>query len=114
MRRGRPVQSKIRQNIQEILFVVGEAYAYQIYKIYKNVFAPCTMRSVYYHLKKGVSLKEFKIDSIEKEKGEYSWGSVAEKTYYSLDVNAKPTLNEKVKRFVDSTRTQDKPQRSVN
>lgn len=101
MRRGRPVQSKIRQNIQEILFVVGEAYAYNIYKIYKNVFAPCTMRSIYYHLKKGVSLREFKIKSVEKETGEYSWGSVAEKIYYSLDENSKPQLNEKVKKYID-------------
>lgn len=102
MKRGRPTQSKIRQNIQEILFIVGEAYAYHIYKIYKNVFAPCTMRSIYYHLKKGVSLKEFRVKSIEKEKGEYSWGSIAEKIYYSLDENAKPTLNEKVKKYVES------------
>lgn len=104
MIRGRPTQSKIRQNICEILFVIGEAYAYQIYKIYVNVFPSCTMRSIYYHLKKGVSLNEFKIKRIEKESGEYSWGNVAEKIYYCLDKNATPILNEKVKKYIEKNK----------
>ncbi|MBN2880515.1 hypothetical protein JXM83_00540 [Candidatus Woesearchaeota archaeon] len=108
MRRGRPTKSKIRQNICEILFVVKEAYAYQIYKIYKNVFASCTMRSIYYHLKKGLTLNEFIIKKVEKENGDYSWGTVAEKTYYGLGEKATPTLNERVKKYIDEIKKETK------
>jgi len=102
MRRGRPVQSKIRQNIQDVLFITGEMYAYNVYKIYRELFPQCTMRSIYYHLKKGVTLNEFKISSVEKEKGDYSWGSIAEKTYYSLGENAHPSVNEKIRKYIEN------------
>jgi len=67
MTRGRPVRSVIRQNVVEILFHLGKAYGYDIYKIYKAVFPKVTLRSIYYHLKKGVSLGEFKVEKIEQE-----------------------------------------------
>ena len=101
MPRGRPVRSTIRQNIIEILYFLGKAYGYDIYKVYKAVFPKVTLRSIYYHLRKGVSLGEFKIEKIEQEKGDYSWGETAEKIYYSLGDNAKPTGNEKVKEYID-------------
>ena len=97
MARGRPVQSQIRQNIVEILYFFKSGYGYDIYKVYKAVFPAVTMRSVYYHLKKGVALGEFKVDRIEKEKGDFSWGSEVEKIYYALGPNAKPAINKRVK-----------------
>ncbi len=100
MAKGRPVKSEIRQNIIEILFFLKEGYGYDIYKIYQNIFPNATMRSIYYHLKKGTELREFKINKIEKERGDFSWGSEVEKIYYALGQNAKPIGNERVKEFL--------------
>jgi hypothetical protein len=102
MKKGRPVRSEIRQNIVEILNFISNAYGYEIYKVYVAIFPKVTLRSIYYHLKKGVDLGEFKINKVEKEKGDYSWGAEAEKIYYSIGPNAKPTNNERVKEYVES------------
>jgi hypothetical protein len=101
MPRGRPIKSEVRANIIEILYFLKRAYGYDIYKTYIEIFPKTTMRNVYYHLKKGLSLKEFAIDKIEKEKGNYSWGSMAEKIYYKLGPNAHPKVDKRVKEFLD-------------
>jgi len=101
MPRGRPVRSQIRQNIVEILYFLHSGYAYDIYKIYRELFPHVTMRSIYYHLKKGIETGEFKIEKVQKEKGDYSWGTEVEKTYYSLGTNAKPSMDKRVKDFVE-------------
>ena len=101
MPKGRPVKSEIRQNMIELLFFTKEGYGYGIYKNYIAIFPKVTMRSIYYHLKKGVDLNEFKVSKIERVKGNYSWGPEAEKTYYSLGPNAKPTMNKQVKEFFE-------------
>ena len=107
MPRGRPIKSEIRQNIVEILYFMKQGYGYEIYKAYVAIFPKVTMRSIYYHLKKGALLHEFKVSKIEKEKGNYSWGPEAEKIYYSLGGNAKPAGNEKAKAYFDRNK---KPQ----
>ena len=89
-KRGRPVVSVIRQNMVEILFKIGNAYGYGIYKTYIENYPKITLRSIYYHLKKGVDIGEFEVEKIEKEKGDYSWGETAEKIYYRLGKNAAP------------------------
>jgi hypothetical protein len=101
MIRGRPVKSEIRQNMIEILFVLGEASGYDIYKVYKEVYPKIALRSIYYHLKKGCSLNEFKVSKIEKVTGNFSWGQESEKKYYSLGDNAKPKGDERVKNHID-------------
>lgn len=101
MPRGRPIKSAIRQNIVEILFFMKEGYAYNIYKTYKAIFPSVTMRSIYYHLKKGTTLGEFKVSQIKKEKGNFSWGHEVEKIYYALGPNAKPTQSDQVKSYFD-------------
>ena|SRR3989338_2433193 len=101
MPKGRPVKSEIRQNMIEILFYMKEGYGYEIYKAYVAIFPKVTMRSIYYHLKKGLVLNEFRVSKVEKEKGDYSWGGEAEKTYYSLGSNAKPLGSAKVKEHFD-------------
>jgi hypothetical protein len=78
-----------------------KGYGYEIYKAYKSIFPKATMRSIYYHLKKGVALGEFKVEKIKKEQGDYSWGSEAEKIYYALGQEAKPKLENRVKEFFD-------------
>lgn len=100
-RKGRPTQSQIRQNMVEILHFMKKAYGYELYKAYVRIFPKVTLRVIYYHLKKGIALGEFIVSTIEKEKGNYSWGSEAEKIYYGLGPNAKPTLNERVKEYFD-------------
>jgi hypothetical protein len=59
------------------------------------------MRSIYYHLKKGLELKEFRISKIKSEKGDYSWGPEAEKIYYSLGENANPHIDKKIKTYFE-------------
>ncbi len=98
--RGRPVNSVIRQNIVELLFRLGKAYGYDLYKYYVEIFPKVTLRSIYYHLKKGIELGEFEIEKIEKEKGDYSWGEMAEKIYYKLGNNASPKGDPKVKQYL--------------
>ena len=99
MPRGRPVKSQIRQNMIEIMAVLGKAYGYEIYKTYKQIFPRVTLRVMYYHLKKGVDLGEFKQHKVVVEHGEFSWGSSVEKTLYTLGKNAKVTGDVRVKDF---------------
>lgn len=104
MKKGRPCQSVIRQNILEILYFLGKGYGYQISKIYNEVFAKASQRSVYYHLKKGISLGEIELNKVEQEEGDFSWGRTAEKTYYSLGKKAKPKGELRVKEFLEKFR----------
>ena len=98
-KRGRPIGSNIRQNLIEILFFKGKAYGYNLYKYYCEIFPAVTLRVIYYHLKKGLALKEFELEKIKFEKGEYSWGDQAEKKYYKLGPKAKPMMNERAKEY---------------
>lgn len=101
MKRGRPVKSLIRQNIIEILYYLGPGYGYRIAKIYNEIFPQVTQRSIYYHLRKGVQTKEIELHKIEQEKGEFSWGSVVEKIYYTMGSKAQPKGEERVKEFLE-------------
>ena len=107
-KKGRPVESAIRQGVVEILYFLKEGYGYDIYKIYAAVYPKATMRSIYYHLKKGVSLGEFKVKRIKSEKGNYSWGGEAEKIYYALGSNAKPKIDKRVKEYLDKLKKKSK------
>jgi len=49
-------------------------------------------------------LHEFKVNKVEREKGDYSWGPEAEKIYYGLGDAAKPAGNEKVKEHFDKNK----------
>jgi hypothetical protein len=102
MRRGRPVKSEIRQNIIEIIAVIGRSYGYQIHKIYNEIFTPCTRENIYYNLRKGVVLGEFQVQEIKQEKGEYSWGTTVEKKYYVLGKKAKPKGNKRVSAYFEA------------
>ena len=100
-KRGRPTHSVIRQNLIEILNFMGEAYGYQLYKAYKDLFAPVTLRVIYYHLSKGSSLKEFEVAGVKKTEGKYSWGPEAERIFYKLGPSAKPTSPAEVKAYFE-------------
>ena len=105
MKRGRPIGSPVRQNIIEILYFLGSAHGYHIYKVYKQIFPKITLRGIYYHLRKGLDLEELEVDEVQKEKGDYSWGSEAEKTYYKLGPKAKPKVDPRVKVFLETQNT---------
>lgn len=99
MVRGRPIGSPIRQRIVDILHFMDSGYGYEIHKAYKDLFPNVTLRVIYYHLRKGVSLEEFKVKIVKQEKGDYSWGSHAEKIYYSLGPKANPKADSKIREY---------------
>jgi|SRR3989344_1895160 len=103
MPRGRPVKSAIRQRIVEILAVMGKGYGYQIYQVYEKIYPRATMRSIYYNLTKGSNMGEFAIERVQMEKGNYSWGSEAEKTYYKLGPQAHPLGDDRVRKVLEQT-----------
>jgi len=98
---GRPPKSEIRQNIIEILYFMKQGTGYDIFKVYCKVFPDVTLRSIYYNMRKGVSLGEFKVAKIAQEKGNFSWGKDVEKIYYELGEQAKPKLDVRVKEHYD-------------
>ncbi len=100
MKRGRPLKSDVRQNIVNILYIIREGYGYEIYRIYRTIFPAVTMRLIYYHLKKGIETGEIKVKEIRKEKGDFSWGAEAEKTYYTLAENASPRVDDRIRAAV--------------
>ena len=59
------------------------------------------MRSVYYHLKKGISTQEFVVAKIDHKEGSFSWGSESENIIYSLGPQAHPLGNAAVKQHWD-------------
>lgn len=102
MGRGRPPKSMVRQNMIEIIYFLKKSSGYDIYKVYREIYPTCTLRNIYYHLKKGVSLGEFELESVKNVKGLCSWGNQTEKIYYKLGKNAKPTGDSRVKKFIDT------------
>ncbi len=98
---SRPVGSPIRQNIVEILYFAKSGYGYDVFKAYREIFPKATMRSIYYHLKKGLETGEFRVEKIEKSKGNYSWGTEAEKIIYALGEKANAKGDKKVREFFE-------------
>ena len=102
MPRGRPPKSIIRERMGEILNVLGVSYGYEIYKMYGAAFSKISMRSMYYHLSKGVGLKEFVLVGAREEKGDYTWGDKSFRRYYILSKEKKHILNEELVRIRDA------------
>ena len=90
-KRGRPNFSPIRNNLVDLLYFVGKSHGYALYKKYIEVFHSTTIRSIYYHLNKGVKLGVFKIEKVEEVKGNYSWGGSVRRIVFVLGPNAKPS-----------------------
>lgn len=95
--RGRPVKSIIRQNIVELLAAMGQGYGYELYKNYVKVYnTKATIRSIYYHLDKGVETGEFVLHNIETGRGNYSWGSEVKRVIFKLGPNATPKRTKEI------------------
>ncbi|MBI5398968.1 hypothetical protein HZB03_05890 [Candidatus Woesearchaeota archaeon] len=99
--RGRPAKSVVRQNIVNILAVLGDGYAYDIAKAYMDLFPRVSSRLIYYHLKKGTDLKEFSAKGTKTEPGEYSWGTSADKNYFGLGPAAAPLKNPAIQEYFE-------------
>ena len=97
--RGRPLGSEVRRNIIDILKHMGKAYGYQIHKVYKEIFTPVTLRTIYYHLNKAQKLGLVKVENIQTTDGSYSWGTTAVKRFYSLTNKANPRNNKSVENY---------------
>ena len=99
-KRGRLPGSVIRDNIVDLLNVLGESHGYDIYRHYKKLFATASLRSIYYHLKKGTELGVFEFTGVEKVEGDFSWGSGVERRKFKLGANARPKAEAKLKESV--------------
>ncbi len=89
-KRGRKVGSPIRENITELLYFLGEGWGYDLSKKYMSIFGRTSMRSIYYHLSKGVEIGEFKVKRVDQVEGDYSWGPKAQRTVFTLGPNSRP------------------------
>jgi hypothetical protein len=88
---GRKPKSQIRDDIIELLYHIKEAYGYELYKKYCKVYdKKVSIRSIYYHLNKGVELGVFNLKEIRDVKGDFSWGSGAKQVIFQLGANANP------------------------
>lgn len=99
-RRGRPRGSQTRDRVADILSVAKRATGYELFKVYREVFGSITSRSIYYNLHQGVILDVFELDEIATEAGEYSWGSKAEKKYYTLGRKAKVSVDDELAQHI--------------
>ena len=82
--KGRPVGSKLRDNITLILVQKGPMYGYEIFKEHKKRFGLTNICSIYYNLKKGVEIGLFKCKKVKDKEGNYSWGNSATVSIYSI------------------------------
>jgi len=98
--RGRPTKSLIRDRMQQIVDALGKAYGYEVYKIYTKVFETVSIRSMYYHFKRGVELGEFVGAGQKQEKGPYTWGRESTHIYYSLGDAASHKANTELQKQV--------------
>ena len=82
-KRGRLPGSAIRDNMVEILAVIGQIHGYDLYKHFRKVYGNASLRSIYYHLKKGTELGVFESKGIERIEGNFSWGSGVERKVFA-------------------------------
>jgi len=98
VKRGRSLGSPIRDNLIDLLYVLGPSYGYVLYKNYKKIWGQVSIRSIYHHLSKGVELGLFEVSGIEKAEGNYSWGSGVQRTIYKLAKDVQPKNPEQIKK----------------
>jgi hypothetical protein len=69
--------------------------------MYNQIFVQVTQRSIYYHLRKGVSTGEIEVNRIVEDSGDFSWGQKVEKIFYSLGPKANFRNLKRVEKFFD-------------
>ena len=81
----------------ELLYFLKTGYGYELYKKYISVFdQKVSIRSIYYHLNKGVELGDFQVNTVEEVSGNYSWGDRVKRVLFSLGPNASPRNTQEV------------------
>ncbi len=100
-KRGRPVKSIVRDRMKEILLILGNSYGYEIYKVYTAAFSKITIRSMYYHLDKGVELGEFNLVGVKEERGDYTWGDRTTRRYYNLGKKVEGKINDELLKITE-------------
>ncbi len=80
--------------MQQIVDALGVSYGYEIYKVYEGAFSPIDLRSMYYHLRKGVDLGEFELVGVKEERGVFTWGALSMRRYYITGPNASERAND--------------------
>ncbi len=106
---GRKPNSEIRKNLIELLFFLKESYGYDLYKKYLKIFnKKVSIRSIYYHLNKGVELGVFKIREIQQARGDYSWGDNVQRIIFSLGKEANPKGSRDVYNKICELRSRNK------
>ena len=113
MNKGRPEGSIVRNRLINILKVVGTSYGYELYTIYKQLFEPLHMRTIYYNLKKGLEKEEIILVNVAREIGNYSWGDEVEKVYYTIGPFAKTTMSKKDESKIKSIKLK-RPQTKID
>ncbi len=108
LKRGRKPNSRIRQNLVEMLYFLESINGYEAYKMYMSIFDSCSQRSIYYHLSRGIETNEFCIDSVQTQTGDFSWGKNSQHVYYRLGKSAKPQIKKSVQEAVNLYQRQKK------
>lgn len=98
---ARPRNSIIRKRLIDILFYLGKAHGYELWKVYTSIYSNISNRIVYYHLKVGCNFEEFNLEEVNIKNGDFSWGNSAKELIYSLGKNAKPNPNEDLKEKIE-------------
>ena len=101
MGRGRKAGSVARDRMQQVVDALGVSYGYEIFKAYEAAFSPIELRSVYYHLNKGIGLEEFELVGVKAEKGPFTWGDISIRRYYILGPEAKEHASEELRTVVN-------------
>lgn len=108
LQRGRPLKSKIRENITQLLYYLKASDGYSLYKWYLELFGKVNIRSIYYHLKKGCEIGIFRVKEIKQEKGDYSWGDYSKKVKYELTTKASPKQDKRIKNKISNIKKKRK------
>ncbi len=104
MPRGRPSYSLVRERLKQLLYFLGPLTAYDAHKHFVELFAKTSRRNVYYQLSKGEELGFFKVNKVEEEQGDYSWGSTSRKVYYELAAKMPVDVDERVREYAQKVK----------
>jgi len=80
---SKPFNNELFNEIVNTLKHNNSMTGYDIYKSLKSRGIYVSKRLVYYYLSFGIKHGYFKMD-VKEESGKYSWGSTANKKYYSI------------------------------
>jgi hypothetical protein len=81
-----------------MLFVAGKLTAYAAHKHYLQLFGKASQRNVYYQLERGAKAEQFERIEVQ-EKGNFSWGDVSRKVYYTIKSKEGIMLDDRIREY---------------